>query len=145
MTLPVKWFHDREVDSQRAPRRTSAYLKVVLGEEHSEALRAWLADVESEAVSCDLLRVEALRAARRHSPEAVLAVRSGLDAIALLQLSSSLCERASELAATLLRSLDAIHLAAALSLGDDLEGVLTYDERLAQAAHAHGLPVLAPT
>ncbi len=123
---------------------TSAYLKIVLDEEHSEALRAWLADVETEAVSCDLLRVEALRSARRRSPEAVLAVRSGLDAMVLLHLSTSLCERASELDPTVLRSLDAIHLAAALSLGDDLEAVVTYDERLEQAARDQGLRVVAP-
>ena len=44
----------------------------------------------------------------------------------------------------LLRSLDALHLAAALDLGDDLDGIITYDERLASAAAALGIAVIAP-
>jgi predicted nucleic acid-binding protein len=43
-----------------------------------------------------------------------------------------------------LRSLDAIHLAAALDLGDDLEGLVTYDDRLAEAAVSNGVAVVAP-
>jgi predicted nucleic acid-binding protein len=43
-----------------------------------------------------------------------------------------------------LRSLDAIHLATALRLGDDLGVFLAYDERLLRAAAAHGLPVAGP-
>jgi len=43
-----------------------------------------------------------------------------------------------------MRSLDASHLAAALSLGADLAAVISYDERLTAAAAALGLPVLAP-
>ena len=43
-----------------------------------------------------------------------------------------------------LRSSDAIHLATALLVRDDVEAVLTYDERLAVAAAAHGLAVTAP-
>ena len=43
-----------------------------------------------------------------------------------------------------LRSLDAIHLASALSTGDYPEAFVTQDERLADAARAVGLKVLAP-
>ena len=43
-----------------------------------------------------------------------------------------------------LRSLDAIHLASALSIGDDPEAFVTYDERLAEAAREAGLNVLMP-
>jgi uncharacterized protein len=43
-----------------------------------------------------------------------------------------------------LRTLDAIHLAAALALGDDLAAVLTYDHRMAHAARARGIQVIAP-
>jgi len=53
-------------------------------------------------------------------------------------------EEAGRLDPTLLRSLDAVHLAAALSLGDDLEGIVTYDDRLAEAAQANGVPVVSP-
>ena len=52
--------------------------------------------------------------------------------------------RAGELDPAILRSLDALHLAAALSLGDDLEGITSYDARMADAAGALGLQCLAP-
>jgi predicted nucleic acid-binding protein len=43
-----------------------------------------------------------------------------------------------------LRSLDAIHLATAHAVGTDLARICTYDERLAAAAEASGLTVVAP-
>ena len=43
-----------------------------------------------------------------------------------------------------MRSLDAIHLAAALDLGDDLEALVTYDKRLAEGASANGIEPIAP-
>jgi predicted nucleic acid-binding protein len=70
--------------------------------------------------------------------------RHVLDAIALLTLPSSTFDRAADLDPDLLRSLDALHLAAALDLGDDLEGIVTYDDRLARAALLHGIEVVAP-
>ena len=51
---------------------------------------------------------------------------------------------AADLASTTLRSLDAIHLASALSLGQTLAVLVTYDQRMAGAALDLGLPVLAP-
>ena len=33
---------------------------------------------------------------------------------------------------------------AALSLGDDLDGIVTYDDRLAEAARSNGVPVTSP-
>jgi predicted nucleic acid-binding protein len=43
-----------------------------------------------------------------------------------------------------LRSLDAVHLATALSLQPELAGMIVYDHRLAAAARAAGLTVWAP-
>ena len=43
-----------------------------------------------------------------------------------------------------LRALDAIHLATALSIGDDPDAFVTYDTRLAMAAQKQRLPVLHP-
>jgi predicted nucleic acid-binding protein len=43
-----------------------------------------------------------------------------------------------------LRTLDAIHLAAALSLGDEVGAMFTYDGRLADAARQYGLEVREP-
>jgi predicted nucleic acid-binding protein len=42
------------------------------------------------------------------------------------------------------RTLDAIHLAVALTLGDELEGIVAYDERLSHAAQSLGIRVMAP-
>jgi predicted nucleic acid-binding protein len=44
-----------------------------------------------------------------------------------------------------MRTLDALHLAVALSLGDDLDGIVTYDARMGDAARCHGLEVVAPS
>ncbi len=53
-------------------------------------------------------------------------------------------ERAADLNDGLLRSLDAIHVAAALALADRLELLITYDGRMAQAAERFHLPVVMP-
>lgn len=63
----------------------------------------------------------------------------------ILTVTSQMFEAAGRLDPPTLRSLDAIHLVAALELGDDLDGFVTYDDRLAEAALGHGLPVEAPT
>ena len=67
-----------------------------------------------------------------------------LESLTVMTLASSTFERAAELEPDLLLSLDALHLAASLELGDDLEGIVTYDDRLAEAAHRYGIQVIAP-
>jgi uncharacterized protein len=42
------------------------------------------------------------------------------------------------------RSLDAIHIASAELLGPELTALVTYDVRMAKAAHAAGLPAASP-
>jgi predicted nucleic acid-binding protein len=76
--------------------------------------------------------VEAHRLARRR-----------LEALTLLSLTADISERAGDLDPAILRSLDALHLASALSLADELEGIVTYDERLGVAAGLHGVSVVA--
>lgn len=126
---------------------TSAFLKLAVLEDRSEEMRAWAVQEEehSEALwSSDLLRTEAIRAARRVSPQALAAVRDLLDRIALVVLTTDTYLRAGELDPAVLRSLDAVHLAAAMRLGDDLDGVVTYDDRMAEAARILGVAVLSP-
>src|SRR5579884_2432398 len=60
------------------------------------------------------------------------------------RLDEPLLDRAGELEPRTLRSLDALHLAAALAIGPELGAFLTYDERLAEAARGVGLTVHAP-
>ena len=124
---------------------TSALVKLVVAEPESAALREWLTTAERSPVASDLVRSELMRAVRRAAPGSVVAAREVLEAVTLLSLPSSTFESAGRLDPAMLRSLDAVHLAAALELGDDLEGLVTYDDRLAAAAVAHGIAVVAPT
>lgn len=124
---------------------TSALVKLVVSEPETEALRAWLAASDGDHVAGDLVRTELLRAVRRAAPDRLVAARTVLQGVTLMRVSTAIFDEAGRVDPTELRSLDAIHLAAALDLGDDLEGFVTYDERLAAAATANGVHVLAPT
>jgi len=72
-------------------------------------------------------------------------VGSVLDAVTLFTLTSATCERAVTLDPEELRSLKVLHLAAALELGDELDGMVTYDSRIAAAASLYGVAVITPT
>ena len=85
-------------------------------------MHRWSVPVGDQVISSDLLRTELLRVTRRVDPEQLPQARALLDSLVLLSLSTSVCERAAVLEPEILRSLDALHLAAALELGDDLEG-----------------------
>ncbi len=85
-----------------------------------------------------------MRAVRRVVPDRVLQAREVLDAVTLVHVTPAVVEDAGRLDPAGLWSLDAIHLAAALDLGDDLEGWITYDDRLAGAAVSNGGAVVAP-
>jgi predicted nucleic acid-binding protein len=123
---------------------TSALVKLVVAEPETEALRAWLADTDSEWVSSDLARTELMRAVRRSTPDRLVRAREVLDSLILLGVTTSIFDAAGRLDPLVLRTLDAVHLAAALDLGDDLEAIVTYDGRLAEAAGANGIATVAP-
>lgn len=124
---------------------TSAAVKLVVAEAGSAALTRWLRRRSGDVVSSDLLRTELLRVTRRGAPQQMQQARMILDAVALFALTSTTFERAALVDPLELRSLDSIHLAAALELGADLEGIVTYDQRLGDAAIANGTTVIAPT
>ena len=123
---------------------TSAMVKLVVGETETVALRSWLQEEDRDLVTCDLARTELMRSVRRVVPDRALQARSVLDALTLVDVTAAVFEVAGRLDPVGLRLLDAVHLAAALDLGDDLEGLVTYDDRLADAARANGVPVVAP-
>jgi predicted nucleic acid-binding protein len=123
---------------------TSALVKLVVAEPESSALRDWLQNSEADPVSSDLARTELMRAVRRVDPNLATQARAVLDSITLIRLATSTFEAAGRIDPATLRSLDALHVAIALELGDDLAGFVTYDERLSQAAASNGIPVLAP-
>lgn len=120
----------------------SAIVKLVVPEPQTQALASYVHG-RSPLVSCALARVEVVRAVRAHGPLPVRTARALLDELDLIELDDELLDLAGELEPPL-RSLDAMHLAAALELGDELEAVVTYDARMARAADALGLPVVAP-
>lgn len=124
---------------------TSVLVKLVVAEEETAALIAWIDAADQEMVSSDLARTELLRAVRRAAPDRVVRARDVLDAITLLELTTQIYEEAGRVDPPLLRTLDALHLAVALDLGDDLETIVTYDDRLADAAVANGVRVTAPS
>ena len=74
----------------------------------------------------------------------MLRAREVLDSLTLLQLSTATFERAATLDPLSLRSLDAVHVASALELGDDLDAFVTYDDRQAEALAVLGIPVEQP-
>lgn len=122
---------------------TSAFMKLITVEVETAALQRYLI-LRSLRVSSALLRTEALRAAMRVSQDHVAKVRRQLRSVALVDIGRELLEQAGSLTPADLRSLDAIHIATALSLGDDLGEVVTYDARMKSAAAAHGLAIVSP-
>lgn len=122
---------------------SSALVKLVVQEAESAALAGHLRERRSRA-SCALARVEVIRAVRSHGQPAINRARRLLERISLLRLDDVLLDHAAALDEATLRSLDAVHLAAARTLGDGLAEVITYDRRMADAAGRVGLPVLAP-
>ncbi len=123
---------------------TSALVKLVVAEDESGALRSWLTSADRVPVSCDLTRTELLRSVRRRAADRLVQARQVLESVTLLAVTAATFDEAGRLDPASLRSLDAVHLAAALRLGDDLEAVVTYDDRLADAARANGITVVAP-
>lgn len=67
-----------------------------------------------------------------------------LRTIDLVAVADLILDSAGSLEPGILRTLDAIHLATAMSLGDDLDAVVTYDARMIEGARLLGLPTLSP-
>ena len=121
----------------------SALVKLVAPEAETEALAAFLAQHRSQATSV-LGLVEVRRVAARRPGVARERVEDVLGRISAIGLDSTTIAAAGSIGPAALRTLDAIHLASAAALGDDLEAFVTYDRRLADAARVLGLPDVAP-
>jgi predicted nucleic acid-binding protein len=64
--------------------------------------------------------------------------------LAVVEPTEAIRARAALLEPLTLRSLVALHLATALEIGDELDGLVTYDGRMAASARAFGLVLLTP-
>jgi len=123
---------------------SSAFVKLVVAEGETTAMRAFLAGRAARRVSSALLRTESLRAVRHLGPDALAMVREGLRRIDLIAIDDRILNAAGILEPQVLRTLDAVHLATAMAIGDDLEVIVTYDERMIEAARLVGLPTATP-
>lgn len=120
---------------------TSALGALLVDQPESDALAIWLDGTEAALVSSDLLETELRRVAVREQLEQSHVTRL-LDGVALAALDRALFRSAGFLPFPSLRTLDALHLEAAIRL--NASGILTYDRRLGEAAHAMGLDVITP-
>ena len=123
----------------------SAIVKLIVPEAETDALMAALADWP-DRISSMVARVEVHRALRRVGASASQRSRADavLAALVLIRVDEPVLSLAAGFRDPQLRALAAIHLATALSLGDDPEAFVVYDGRLARAAAKHRLRVTHP-
>jgi len=122
----------------------SALVKLFKAERETAAFRAALADWPVQVAS-ELIRVEAVCTARRLGGEDVLQrANAALERINLIPISQEIIDFATNAYGPTLRAMDAIHLATALTMREDIGAVFVYDGDLQAAARAHQLNPLAP-
>ena len=124
---------------------SSAIVRFVLAEPETDALVEFLS-WWPERISSVLARVEVLRAVRRAGAREAVYRRaeSVVARIGLVGIDAAVLSLAEDLEPQELRTPDAIHLATALSVGEDLGGLVSYDSRLSRVATSSGIPVLTP-
>ena len=120
---------------------TSAFGALLVAQAETEALAEWLDQADVSLVSSDLLETELRRMATREG-QGQAKVSAILDGVSLVALDRATYRSAGFLPMPYLRTLDALHLEAAMRL--DADAILTYDHRLAEAATAAGIDVIAP-
>jgi predicted nucleic acid-binding protein len=122
----------------------SAFVKLFAAEPESAAIANAIDTELSNLVASEILAVEISRAAVRVGGDAPVVASQLLRRVALLPLSTEVREQACQVGPPLLRTLDAIHLATAISVRERIGVVLTYDSRLAEACATASLKPLAP-
>jgi predicted nucleic acid-binding protein len=122
----------------------SALVKLFKAERETDAFRAALGDWPVQVAS-ELIRVEAVCTARRLGGAEILQrANAALERINLVPLTPEIIELATDAHTPPLRAMDAIHLATAITLREDLGAVFVYDSNLHAAALSHELKALAP-
>jgi uncharacterized protein len=122
---------------------SSAIVKLAVAEPESAALRRHLSR-RRPLVSSALARTEVARALMPSGPEAAARGELVLRRIQLVRVNTRVLSEAGRMTPMELRSLDAIHLASARQLGSSVRQIVTYDERMADAAKACGWAVSSP-
>lgn len=129
---------------------TSALVKLLVREAESEAfeveLLRWSKLATSLVTNVELPR--AVSRAREERPNSVvdgsLALRGVLASATTIPLDERIVGEARNVKPSTVGALDAIHVASALSLCDDLSAVATYDKRMQDALASIKVEVLAP-
>ena len=118
-------------------------MKLVVEEPESYALRELL-ERDADQLASAIIEVEVVRAVRRAVPQLTAQAQRVVSQIAVVEPTDAIRAEAALLEPLTLRSLDALHLATALAIGDDLDGFVSYDGRLSTAAETVGLVIVAP-
>lgn len=121
---------------------SSALVKLILDEADAGAMRRWY--VEAERITCSVVGLIETRRAIARKVDAGERVDLILRSVVRMDIDDDIARVAAALSPTTLRTLDAIHLATAREIGGELDAFVTYDDRLAHAARAVGLPVVRP-
>lgn len=122
---------------------SSAIVKLAIEEQESSALRRYLRR-RRPLVSSGLARAEVARALIGEGDVGLARGRAVLATIDLVRVSDRVLDAAGVLRPAGLRTLDAIHLATARQLGEDLGRVVSYDARMTEAAAALGIRTSSP-
>lgn len=123
---------------------TSALVKLVINEKESESLAEHIRASSLQLTSSEIAEVELLRAVARVDRDRIPEAVALLERTVLLPLTSEITSRVASLKPTSMRSLGAIHLATALEIQADLEGLVSYDERMVEASRAAGIETCSP-
>ena len=124
---------------------SSALVKLVLSEPESAALAGWLAERADIPLASSIVhRTEVSRAVWRANPSQLPRSYRQMRGVEIIALSRVIAESAGTVTPHGLRSMDAIHLASALAIRNDLDAFVAYDKRLLAAAQDAGLPTASP-
>lgn len=133
---------------------TSALLKAIRTEPETFALRGYLRDRADQAqVSSALVRAEVARTVLREAdadgapdPRLAQAAHRAIRQLMLWRISDDILQATWDIPGRYVRALDAIHIATALRISEQvqLSAFVTYDHRQAEAARGLGLPVDTP-
>jgi uncharacterized protein len=124
---------------------SSALVKLVLSEPESTALAGWLAERADMPLASSIVhRTEVSRAVWRADPSQLPRSYRQMRGVEIIALSRAIAESAGTVTPHGLRSMDAIHLASALAIRNDLDAFVAYDKRLLAAAQDAGLPTASP-
>jgi predicted nucleic acid-binding protein len=127
---------------------SSAVVKLVREEVHSRDLIDWLERKQSESlVSSALVEVEVARALWRYAPECLSVLPDVLAQLYRVDLDAHVRTMAAAYRFPGLRSLDAIHLATAETVGGaskSVQAFVVYDRRLGVLAAERGFCVESP-